>query len=106
MDGVALLADAKAASLTVRVDGDLLVIRGPRAADTTARMLLAYKPEVIAALSVRQFIDQAAKLSAGGTLRQRPRPALSPVPLTALYTVQPGEEWLADGFYPLRNRSH
>ena len=34
--------------------------------------------------------------------RHKPRPALSPVPLTALYPVPPGDEWLADGWYALR----
>ena len=31
-------------------------------------------------------------------------PALSPVPLTSLYPVPPGDEWLADGWYALRQR--
>ena len=83
-------------------DGDLLVIRGPRSADSTARALLTHKPEVIAALSVRQFIDQAADCHGDVTFQHRPRPALSPAPLTALYPVPPGDEWLADGWYALR----
>ena len=32
------------------------------------------------------------------------RPALSPVPLTTLYPVPPGDEWLADPWYALRRR--
>lgn len=50
MDGLSLLTDAATAGLTVRVDGDRLVIRGPRAADAVARCLLEHKPEVVAAL--------------------------------------------------------
>ena len=50
MDGLALLRAADAAGLTVNVDGDRLVIRGPRSADATARALLEQKPEVMAAL--------------------------------------------------------
>ena len=51
MDGLALLRAADAAGLTVNVDGDRLVIRGPRSADATARALLEHKPEIMAALS-------------------------------------------------------
>jgi hypothetical protein len=50
MDGLTLLSEAVAAGLTVRVDGDRLVIRGPKAADAMARRLLEHKPEVLAAL--------------------------------------------------------
>jgi hypothetical protein len=50
MDGLTLLTDATAAGLTIHVDGDRLVIRGPRAADTLARRLLEHKLEVVAAL--------------------------------------------------------
>ena len=51
MDGLALLRAADAAGLTVNIDGDRLVIRGPRSADATARALLEHKPEVMAALA-------------------------------------------------------
>ncbi len=50
MDGLALLRTAAAAGLTVRLDGDRLVIRGPRSADTIARQLIAEKPAVVAAI--------------------------------------------------------
>jgi len=39
-----------------------------------------------------------------GVAGKRPRPALSPVPLTTLYPVPPGDEWLADSWYALRQR--
>ena len=51
MDGLALLRAADAAGLSVNVDGDRLVIRGPRSADATARALIEHKPEVMAALA-------------------------------------------------------
>ncbi len=42
MDGLALLRAADAAGLTVNVDGDRLVIHGPRSADAT-RFFLCYE---------------------------------------------------------------
>jgi hypothetical protein len=50
MDGITLILEAEAAGLSVQVDGDRLVIRGPRSADAIARRLLAEKPAVVAAL--------------------------------------------------------
>jgi hypothetical protein len=51
VDGLNLLLEAGAAGLTVMADGDRLVIRGPKSADTVARRLLARKAVVLAALS-------------------------------------------------------
>ena len=50
MDGLTLLLEATAAGLTVRVDGERLVIRGLRSADAVARELLAHKVDVLGAL--------------------------------------------------------
>jgi hypothetical protein len=50
MDGVRLLAEARANGLRVRADGDRLVIRGPRRAEAVAKRLLERKREVLAAL--------------------------------------------------------
>jgi hypothetical protein len=50
MDGLKLLQEAKAAGLAVSVDGDKLVIRGPRKAEAIAKLLLEHKPAVIEAL--------------------------------------------------------
>jgi hypothetical protein len=50
VDGLALVHQARAAGLLVTVDGDTLVVEGPRRADSIARQLLAHKPEVVAAL--------------------------------------------------------
>jgi hypothetical protein len=51
MDGVTLLREARAAGLSVAAEGDKLVIRGPRRAEPVARLLLAHKPDVLAALA-------------------------------------------------------
>lgn len=53
MDGLALLQAADAAGLTVNVDGDRLVIRGPRRCEAQAKALLAHKEEVVAHLTRR-----------------------------------------------------
>ncbi len=50
MGGLTLLDEARTAGLTVAVDGDKLVIRGPRSEDASARRLIAAKADVIAAL--------------------------------------------------------
>src|SRR5262245_8286942 len=52
MDGMTLLEQARSAGLTVLVQGDKLVIRGPRRAGPLAERLLAHKGEVIGALAV------------------------------------------------------
>jgi hypothetical protein len=50
LDGLNLLREARAAGLTVTVQGDKLVIRGPRRAEPVALRLLKHKPAVMAAL--------------------------------------------------------
>ena len=50
MDGIALIVEAAAAGLSIRLDGDRVVIRGPKSADAVARRLLANKPAVVAVL--------------------------------------------------------
>jgi hypothetical protein len=54
MDGMTLLQEARAAGLAVNVEGDKLVIRGPRRAEAVAMRLLKYKPDVLAALRGEQ----------------------------------------------------
>ncbi len=61
MGGVALLADARAAGLTVRADGDKLVVRGPRRCAALAQSLLDHKPDVMAALA--EWGDAAAAVA-------------------------------------------
>src|SRR4051812_32048054 len=63
MDSVATLLDeARTAGLTVRADGDQLVIRGPRAAAGIVHALIAQKSVVLAALA-GQTDDHAAVLA-------------------------------------------
>ncbi len=51
MGAVSLLQEAEAAGLSVRVDGDRLVVRGPKSADAIAERLLDHKAEVLKVLS-------------------------------------------------------
>lgn len=46
-----LLHEAHDVGLTVRVEGDRLVVRGPRSAEMLAQQLLDRKPEVLTALT-------------------------------------------------------
>jgi hypothetical protein len=58
MDGMTLLEQARLAGLTVTVQGDKLVIRGPVRAAPVAERLLAHTGEVIDALAV-EFLTPA-----------------------------------------------
>ncbi len=51
MGAVSLLQEAAAAGLSVHVEGDRLVVRGPKSASAIAECLLDHKAEVIEALS-------------------------------------------------------
>ena len=51
MEGLDLLLRAQAAGLDVSVDGDSLVIRGPRSADALALSLLAHKADLLTLLA-------------------------------------------------------
>jgi hypothetical protein len=51
VDGVALLDRAQAAGLTVHAEGDRLVVRGPRAAESLALQLLASKTDILPLLT-------------------------------------------------------
>ena len=53
MDGLTLLAEARAAGLTVEADGPRLVVRGPKRAATVARRLLDQKRAVMEALQTQ-----------------------------------------------------
>jgi hypothetical protein len=50
MDGVALLTDAHAAGLQIHMDGEQLIIRGPRRLTSLAQRLLSHKEEILRAL--------------------------------------------------------
>ena len=54
MDGLTLLAEARAAGLAVRAEAGRLVIDGPRSAAALAERLIAAKPAVLAALGAEQ----------------------------------------------------
>src|SRR5262249_13793708 len=56
MVGLTLLEQARSAGLTVTVQGDKLVIRGPRRARHLAEQLMARKGEIIDALAVESLI--------------------------------------------------
>ena len=58
MDALSLLAEARAAGLDVRVDGDRLVVRGPKTAEPLVRRLGEAKADVIA------LLDPAARVAA------------------------------------------
>ena len=51
MDGLTLIAEARAAGLSVAAQGGRLVLRGPRRAGAMARRLLEHKADVMAALA-------------------------------------------------------
>jgi hypothetical protein len=53
MDGLTLLRRTHEAGLKVAVEGDKLVIRGPKRAEPVARLLIECKLEVMAALALR-----------------------------------------------------
>ena len=57
MDGLTLLRRAQEAGLAVQAEGDKLLIRGPKRAESVARLLIEYKPAVLAALSPREGRD-------------------------------------------------
>jgi hypothetical protein len=54
MDGLTLLERAQEAGLVVRAVGEKLIIRGPRRAESVARLLIEHKPKVLAALGSRR----------------------------------------------------
>ena len=60
MVGIAtMLAEARADGLDVGVDGDRLVVRGPRRCEARAKALLARKVEVMAAMTAQRWGDAA-----------------------------------------------
>jgi hypothetical protein len=63
MDGLTLLRRAQDAGLAVDVDGNTLVIRGPKRAEHLARLLIEHKLDVMAALVPDEPASQAVELS-------------------------------------------
>jgi hypothetical protein len=67
-----LLAKARAAGLTIRVDGERLVVRGPRSAADLGKMLVSRKAEVLAALrDVPAGWDEALALEVQAAVNAR-----------------------------------
>lgn len=56
MHGLTLLVEACRAGLTVTVEGERLVVRGPHRAEPLARQILERKPEVVAELRRRSEV--------------------------------------------------
>src|SRR6516164_7709782 len=61
MDGLILLEQAQEAGLSVRADGDKLLIRGPKRAEPLALLLIQRKPEVMAALVAPEPASEASE---------------------------------------------
>ena len=61
MDGLTLLAEARAAGLSVAAQGCRLVVRGPRRAEAMARRLIEHKADVMAALARETTPADAAR---------------------------------------------
>ncbi len=68
MDGIMLLHRAREAGLKIEVEGDKLIVRGPRRLEPLARRLLDRKPEILAALG------------AGAGAGETPAPAAHEIP--------------------------
>jgi hypothetical protein len=89
MDGLAsLLVEARCSGLTVQVEGERLVVRGPRSATAVATQLLARKAEVLASLTS----EEAAVQERMDTLRPLV-PRSGPIPFLLVrpqQEVQPG----------------
>ena len=77
MDGVTLLDQARAAGLAVAVRGDRLIVRGPRRAETVAKLLLANKPAVMAALVNHKAPPVCSRANGAGEWLARHREALA-----------------------------
>ncbi len=87
MGGVALLAEANAAGLTVWADGDRLVVRGPRRCAALAQSLLDHKPDVMAALA--EWGDAAAAVAWFGSWA----PTAEPFQLKPGITILDPQRW-------------
>jgi hypothetical protein len=71
VEGLTLLAQARAAGLTVTASEGTLIIRGPRRAEALAQALIRAKPAVLAALSTG---DASATSTRGREANRAPRP--------------------------------
>jgi hypothetical protein len=53
VDGMTLLEEARVAGLEVTAEGDRLIVRGPRSAESLAKTLLEHKSELIVILRMK-----------------------------------------------------
>jgi hypothetical protein len=67
-----LMLQARAAGLTLHVDGDRLVVRGPSSAEALARGLLQRKAEVVAALKAPANDSQPVAATATAHVHRGP----------------------------------
>jgi len=79
MDGIALIAEAHAAGLSVYPDGDRLVVRGPKTSERVAKRLLAAKPVVMAVLTMPPICAGCSEVIDPSSTDWRPTPCDGPV---------------------------
>ena len=66
MDGVAVLSEAHAAGLQIHMDGERLIMRGPKRLASLAQHLLSHKEEILGALE--WWTERAAIIEFDGWL--------------------------------------
>jgi len=95
MDAVTLLERARAAGLSLEVDGDRLRVRGPKSAEPVVQLLAAHKAEIMRLLTRREMQDGPDAV-VGVAL---PCPGLQPVAEPA-GSVDPEVAWRIDAMRP------
>jgi hypothetical protein len=85
MEGLSLLAEARAAGLTLWVDGDRLIIRGPRSQEALVKRLLSRKAEIIRALEAQRSTSGPAGSLADADADEAEGRYWYPPPGTPLY---------------------
>jgi hypothetical protein len=63
VDGLKLLSDARRAGLTVRAEGDRLIVRGPATLADLAKQVLSRKADLMDALAIEASQSSPARLS-------------------------------------------
>jgi hypothetical protein len=63
VDSLKLLSDARRAGLTVRAEGDRLIVRGPAALADLAKQIISRKADVMDALAIEAPQTSPARLS-------------------------------------------
>lgn len=79
----AVLAEARAAGLEVRTEGERLVVRGPRTLEPLAQQLLAHKPVVMALL-----VEDASELGWRVAAMRAQVPRKGPIPFLVAREVE------------------